>query len=152
MEHLVESGQIVQVRAPAAGPNDDVQNGAWVDLTQAQWVYLTVNTAEGAATNYTLRVLEFDGTTTRAMQNNVNIWHDDDGDGLVRQTDGVTLAVDGSSADKVTVFSIDPARVSSGYDRVTLQVDSTPGNQDTSAQIISAVANVIPARYKSATG
>jgi len=151
MLHILESGRVVQVREPLAGPNDATENGNWIDVSNAHAVYIVVNTAESAAANYTLRVLEFDGTTTRAITANARIFHNTNtalNELLTRQADGLNLAITGSSLNKLTVFQVDPARVSAGYDRVTLQVDSTPGNVDATGQVIGAVGYVLPARYK----
>jgi hypothetical protein len=67
---------------------------------------------------------------------------------MTRQANAASLAVAGSTLNKLVVFAIDPDRLSDGYDSVTLRVDSTAGAQDARNQIIGAVAYVLPARYK----
>ena len=148
MQHLVESGRIVQVREPSVGPNAGDQDGNWVDLSDAQMVYIVINTSEGDGQDYTLTVRETDGTTPQDLQVTVPLYHNDDtsdDDLMTRQANAFQIAVTGSTDDKLTVFAVDPARLSDGYDRVTLRVTSAG---DASNQDIGAVAIILPARYK----
>jgi hypothetical protein len=151
MIHLVEGGRIEQVREPSAGPNNNTQDGTFVNLSDAQFCFIVANIAEGDAANYTLTIRETDGTTPQNIANTVQVFSNLDtatNDLMTRQANAASLAVAGSTLNKLVVFAIDPDRLSDGYDSVTLRVDSTAGAQDARNQIIGAVAYVLPARYK----
>ena len=151
MQHLVESGFNRFIRPNAVGPNDGLQTTAYTNLSGAQMAYIYVFVAEGDVANYTLRVMETDGTTPQALANGAQIWHNDDvsaADQPERQANGAALVVTGSTDDKYTIFAVDPARLSDNYHSIALQVDTTPGAVDGRNQAISAHIIVLPARYK----
>ena len=151
MQHLVESGFNRFIRPNAVGPNDGLQTTAYTNLFGAQMAYIYVFVAEGDVANFTLRVMETDGTTPQALANGAQIWHNDDvsaADQPERQANGATLVVTGSTDDKYTIFAVDPARLSDNYHSIALQVDTTPGNAVGANQAISAHLVVLPARYK----
>ena len=151
MQHLAESGLNYFVRPNAVGPNDGLQTSPYVNLSDAQIAYIYVFVAEGDNADYTLRVMETDGTTPQQIANTVQLWHNDDvsaADQPERQNNAATLIVTGSTDDKYTIFAVDPARLSDNYHSIALQVDTTPGAVDGSNQAISAHIIVLPARYK----
>ena len=152
LQMLPESGRIINIRPCAAGPDNNTQDSTAVNLNNAQMCYIIVNTLEGDAANYTLTIRE-DGAAVAArnIANNVNIWHNNNiavNALTTRQANATQLVVAGSTTNKLTIFAINPDRLGDGYTQVILRVDSTTGVQDAGNQIISAIAVIVPGRYK----
>jgi hypothetical protein len=158
MEHLIEGGRIFQLIEPQDGPNDATVTGDWVDLSGAQRAFIVFSVAEGDNADYTLDVVQNDGTAAggaaKALSDDVPIWQDDDTSdpALEREDDDTEIDITGSSDDKLVVFQIDPAKaldVANGFYEITARIDTDDAGTDGSNQIISAMCYILPARYKS---
>ena len=158
MEHLIESGRIHQLIEPQTGPNDDTVTGDWVDLSGAQQAFVVFSIAEGDNANYTLDVVQNDGTAAggaaKAISDDVPIWQDADTDdpALEREDDDTEIDITGSTDDKLVVFQIDPAKaldLANGFYEITARIDTDDAGTDGSNHIIGAMCYILPARYKS---
>ena len=157
MIHLVENAKIRQIHEPKAGPNDTIDIGNYVNLSDAHMCYIVVNVGEGDAHDYKLRLWQTDGSAPKALAKTVPLWINAEADDMdkdfTRQANNVLADIDADTNEVLVVFQVDPAKLDldNDYHSISVNIDTDTDDTDASGYTFAATAYLIPARYQNAT-
>ncbi|HEY0528941.1 MAG TPA: hypothetical protein VGD02_08930 [Gemmatimonadaceae bacterium] len=146
---LPQQAQIVSVLGPATDAAG--RTGAWFSLKNALKAYIVFHVVQGNAATILVSLLQASavaGTGSKALVG--KIWSDLDtatSDLLAAQTDASSYTTDAALKTKIVVFEVDPASldVANAFNTVTISTGAS-----NVANVTSAIAYVIPARYSGA--
>jgi len=139
MNHLVNDCKIVSAISPAT--NASGITGDYVSLKNCLKAFVVVNITQGNAATIEIGINQATavaGTSAAAIAKTMPIWSDLDcgaSDTLVKRTAAATYTTDAALADKLVVFQVDPAILSSGFDCIAVTIGA------------SNVANIVSAEY-----
>lgn len=156
---LPQQAQITGLLAPAADASG--RTGAWITAKYAHKVYIICYINQGNAATILLTPeqaqggavgSQVTGTGAKALTGGVRIWYAQNitsgtgTDQFVRQTDAVNFTTDAGVEPKICIFEIQPEDLDlvNGFNALTVVTGAS-----NVANITSALAVVIPARYAS---